>query len=107
MSDNLGEGNHTSRCGGIPTTYDDEGHLHGIEAVIDKDLASSLLARELDADLLVIATDVDGVYADGGTPTQRRLERVTPEDLEPLVLPAGSLGPGGTRVSPAAVVLAT
>jgi carbamate kinase len=79
--------------GGIPTVYDENRHLHGIEAVIDKDLASSLLARELGADLLVIATDVDGVYVDWGTPQQRRLDTVTPEELEQLELPAGSMGP--------------
>jgi carbamate kinase len=79
--------------GGIPTIYDEHRKLHGIEAVIDKDLASSLLARELGADLLVIATDVDGVYADWGTPAQRRLGQVTPDELEPMALPAGSMGP--------------
>jgi carbamate kinase len=79
--------------GGIPTIYDEHRKLHGIEAVIDKHLASSLLARELGADLLVIATDVDGVYADWGTPAQRRLEQVTPDELEPMALPAGSMGP--------------
>lgn len=52
--------------GGIPTMYDASGNLQGVEAVIDKDLASSLLAHELAADLLVIATDVDGVYTDWG-----------------------------------------
>ena len=59
--------------GGIPTMYapDDDRRLVGVEAVIDKDLASSLLARELDADLFVMATDVDGVYVDWGKPTQR------------------------------------
>jgi carbamate kinase len=79
--------------GGIPTVYDEHGRLHGVEAVIDKDLASSLLARELGADLLVIATDVDGVYVDWGTPGQRRLGQVTPDELEPMVLPAGSMAP--------------
>jgi len=79
--------------GGIPTAYDDQRHLEGIEAVIDKDLASSLLARELDADLLVIATDVDGVYDAWATPEQRLLDRVAPEELESLTLPAGSMGP--------------
>ena len=56
--------------GGIPTMYarDEERQLVGVEAVIDKDLATSLLARELEADLFVMATDVDGVYADWGTP---------------------------------------
>jgi carbamate kinase len=79
--------------GGIPTAYDEKGRLHGVEAVIDKDLASSLLAQQLDADLLVIATDVDGVYDRWATPDQRRLDDVTPEDLDRLVLPAGSMGP--------------
>jgi carbamate kinase len=79
--------------GGIPTSYDGQRRLEGIEAVIDKDLASSLLARELDADLLVIATDVDGVYDAWGTPEQRLLGHVAPEELESLALPAGSMGP--------------
>ena len=79
--------------GGIPTMFDDDGRLHGVEAVIDKDLASALLAEELAADLLVIATDVDGVYAGWGTPQQRRLDEVTPGELSTLELPAGSMGP--------------
>ncbi len=79
--------------GGIPTMYDGHGNLQGVEAVIDKDLAASLLARELDADLLVIATDVDGVYTDWGTPQQRRLSDVTAAEMETLDLPAGSMGP--------------
>ncbi|GAA1931429.1 carbamate kinase [Nocardioides marmoribigeumensis] len=79
--------------GGIPTVLDEQGVLHGVEAVIDKDLASALLAEELEADLLVIATDVDGVYVDWGTPAQRRLGSVTPDELEALPFPAGSMGP--------------
>jgi carbamate kinase len=81
--------------GGIPTMYEpgEERHLVGVEAVIDKDLASSLLARDLEADLFVMATDVDGVYLDWGTPDQRRLERATPEELRSLAFPAGSMGP--------------
>lgn len=79
--------------GGIPTVFDDRGALHGIEAVIDKDLASALLAKQLGADLLVIATDVEGVYVDWGTPQQRLLGEVTPEELEVLDLPAGSMRP--------------
>ncbi len=79
--------------GGIPTMYDEDGELRGVEAVIDKDLASALLAEQLDADLLVIATDVDGVYTDWGTPGQAKLGRVTPEQLSDLELPAGSMGP--------------
>ena len=81
--------------GGIPTIYDPnaERNLIGVEAVIDKDLASELLAREINADLYVMATDVDGVYTDWGTPDQRRLDRVTPEVLKELQLAAGSMGP--------------
>jgi carbamate kinase len=79
--------------GGIPTVYDEQGKLHGVEAVIDKDLASALLAEQLDADLLVIATDVDGVYTGWGTPEQARLGRVTPDELAGLDLPTGSMGP--------------
>jgi carbamate kinase len=79
--------------GGIPTMYDETGMLHGVEAVIDKDLASALLAEQLDADLLVIATDVDGVYTGWGTPAQDRLGRVTTQELAGLDLPPGSMGP--------------
>jgi carbamate kinase len=81
--------------GGIPTMYepDAERTLVGVEAVIDKDLASELLAREVEAELYVMATDVDGVYADWGTPEQRRLERVTPEELSASSFAAGSMGP--------------
>jgi carbamate kinase len=81
--------------GGIPTMYDPDADrtLVGVEAVIDKDLASELLAREVEADLFVMATDVDGVYADWGTPEQRRLEKVTPEELRGSEFAAGSMGP--------------
>ena len=82
--------------GGIPTLVTEvEGKpsLTGVEAVIDKDLASELLAREVGAELYVMATDVDAVYADWGTPDQRRLDRVTPEELRSLQFPAGSMGP--------------
>lgn len=81
--------------GGIPTAFDGEGRLTGVEAVIDKDLASSLLARELGADLLVIATDVDGVYRGFGTEHAVRIDSATPDDLDGLDLPAGSMGPKG------------
>jgi carbamate kinase len=81
--------------GGIPTMYakGEERRLVGVEAVIDKDLASSLLARDLEADLYVMATDVDAVYRDWGTPEQTRLDRVTPEELAAMEFPAGSMGP--------------
>jgi carbamate kinase len=81
--------------GGIPTMYEagKQRWLSGTEAVIDKDLASELLAREVGADLFVIATDVDGVYLDWGKPEQRKLEWVTPEELRSYNFPAGSMGP--------------
>ncbi len=81
--------------GGIPTMYapGEDRRLVGVEAVIDKDFATSLLARELDADLFIMATDVDGVYLDWGTPDQRRLDRVTTEELRAISFPAGSMGP--------------
>ena len=81
--------------GGVPTMFEPgaERTLTGVEAVIDKDLASELLAREVDADLFVMATDVDGVYTGWGTPEQHRLETVRPAALRRLPFPAGSMGP--------------
>ena len=81
--------------GGIPTMYkaDRERTLIGVEAVIDKDWASELLAREVEADLFVMATDVDGVYLDWGTPQQHRIEHITPDELESHIFAAGSMGP--------------
>jgi carbamate kinase len=67
--------------------------LGGVEAVIDKDLASELLAREIGADVFVMATDVDAVYDGWGTPEQRRLSRVTPDELRSRDFAAGSMGP--------------
>ena len=81
--------------GGIPTTVpsSDPGELVGVEAVIDKDLAGELLAEDVRADLFLMATDVDGVYLDWGTPQQRRLGQVTPEELASHQFAAGSMGP--------------
>ena len=81
--------------GGIPTMYPSSGpgELVGVEAVIDKDLASELLAEDVGADLFLMATDVDGVYLDWGRPEQRRLGRVTPEELAGYEFAAGSMGP--------------
>ncbi|HSO50465.1 MAG TPA: carbamate kinase [Acidimicrobiia bacterium] len=81
--------------GGVPTMYDPEAErtLIGVEAVIDKDLASELLAREVGADVFVMVTDVNGVYVGWGTPEQRRLEQTTPEELRALDFAAGSMGP--------------
>ena len=79
--------------GGIPTMYDDEGKLHGVEAVIDKDRASALLAEEVEADCLILATEADAVYLDWGTPQQRPIRTITPEELRQHQFPAGSMGP--------------
>ena len=81
--------------GGIPTAWvpGQERTLGGVEAVIDKDQASALLASDLEAELFVMATDVDGVYEGWGTPDERRLGRVTPDDLRGQDFAAGSMGP--------------
>lgn len=78
--------------GGIPTLYEG-GKLHGVEAVIDKDLCSALLAEQLGSDLLVIATDVDAAYVDWGKPTQKAIAQAHPGELERLGFAAGSMGP--------------
>jgi carbamate kinase len=74
--------------GGVPVVEDEDGRHRGVEAVIDKDLASSLLAIELGADALVLATDVDAVY-DEDMP----IARATPAGLRTRRYPAGSMGP--------------
>lgn len=79
--------------GGVPVTVREDGRVVGVEAVVDKDATAALLARQLQADVLVLLTDVDGVYADYGRPEQRRLDRLTPEAAEGLALPAGSMAP--------------
>ncbi|MCB5204082.1 carbamate kinase [Neorhizobium sp. T786] len=81
--------------GGIPTMYEknSDRKLIGVEAVIDKDLCSELLARELDADLLIMATDAPAVCVDWGKPSQKAINKARPEDLEQFNFPAGSMGP--------------
>jgi len=81
--------------GGIPTMYDStkDRYLVGVEAVIDKDRASALLACQLNADLFVMATDVKGVFLDWGKPTAHMLEKVTPAALAQSNFAAGSMGP--------------
>jgi carbamate kinase len=80
--------------GGIPTMFPAGTRtLVGVEAVIDKDRASAVLAQDLHADLLVIATDVDAVYLYWGTPSQRAVVRAHPDALDPGLFPAGSMGP--------------
>jgi carbamate kinase len=79
--------------GGIPTVYEPGRRLAGIEAVIDKDLCSELMARQLDADVFMMATDVDAVYVDWGKPESRAIRRASPEALDKVGFPAGSMGP--------------
>ena len=79
--------------GGIPTVYHDDGTLHGAKVVIDKDRASALLAREVGAELLIMATDVEGVYEGWGTDDARLIRHATPEELLAGGYDAGSMGP--------------
>jgi carbamate kinase len=90
--------------GGIPTMYlpgerldhaadRNPRTLVGVEAVIDKDRSSAVLAEDLDADMLVIATDTDAVYLDWGTPDQRAIAQASPDAIEAYPFPSGSMGP--------------
>lgn len=79
--------------GGIPTCYDEQGKLQGVEAVIDKDLCSALLAQSIDADMLIIATDVTGVYQNYGKDTQKTIAKAHPDELMKQSFAAGSMGP--------------
>ncbi len=79
--------------GGIPVTVDAAGTMRGVEAVIDKDLTAALLARRLDADLLLMLTDVDSVHLDWGAESERPLRRARPSDLRRLQFASGSMGP--------------
>ncbi|HEX6901332.1 MAG TPA: carbamate kinase [Thermoanaerobaculia bacterium] len=79
--------------GGIPTMYAPGRKLHGVDAVVDKDRASALLARELEVDLFIMATDADAVYLDWGKPTQRGIRRISPAALKAYDFAAGSMGP--------------
>ncbi|HYJ77889.1 MAG TPA: carbamate kinase [Actinomycetes bacterium] len=98
--------------GGIPVVRGADGALHGVEAVIDKDLSAALLARSAAVDVLVIATDVEHVVLGWGTADERPIERVTPDEMRTLQrehdFASGSMGPkveaalrfveaGGTR----------
>ena len=69
------------------------GVLAGIEAVIDKDLTASLLARSIQADALLLLTDVDAVEARYGTPEAIPIRSATVAELRAMALPAGSMGP--------------
>ncbi|MFC3615127.1 carbamate kinase [Lutimaribacter marinistellae] len=81
--------------GGIPTMYasDAERKLVGVEAVIDKDFSSCLLAENIGADVLVIATDAPAVFVDFGKPQQKAIKSAAPDALDAFEFPAGSMGP--------------
>ena len=79
--------------GGVPVVRDDRGQLVGVEAVVDKDLTSSVLAEALDADALLVLTDVPSVLTDFGTPREAPISRATPGQLRSHGFPAGSMGP--------------
>ena len=79
--------------GGVPVVTDPSGNRHGVEAVVDKDLATSLLAQQLGADLLLLLTDVAAVEIDWGTPDARPLRETTVRELEQHPFAAGSMGP--------------
>jgi carbamate kinase len=79
--------------GGIPVVRRTDGSLIGIEAVIDKDHATALLAHKLNADALLLLTDVEAVFRDFGTEAQSAIRRITPEDTTHLELPDGSMAP--------------
>jgi carbamate kinase len=78
--------------GGIPIALNGDGTMHGVEAVIDKDLTAALLARRLDADLLLMLTDVDAVRRDWGEPTERPISCGEVAELRSLQFAEGSMG---------------
>jgi carbamate kinase len=83
--------------GGVPVAEDAHGSLKGVDAVIDKDLASSLLARQVGAKTLIILTSVDNVYLDYGKPDQKALQKLSVEEAKAWLadgqFPPGSMGP--------------
>ena len=79
--------------GGVPVIRDETGRLSGVEAVVDKDLTTSVLAEALDADVLMILTDVPHVLRHYGEPDEEPVLRATPASLQAEEFAAGSMGP--------------
>ena len=79
--------------GGVPVVADPTGGWRGVEAVVDKDLSAALLAEQLEADVLLLLTDVDAVYEDWGTDQAKPIRNATPELFRGMSFPAGSMGP--------------
>lgn len=79
--------------GGIPVIRRSDDHLVGVEAVIDKDFASSLLAQELGAEAFIMLTDIDAVYRVWGEPGARAIRRISSQAIRQISFEAGSMGP--------------
>jgi carbamate kinase len=79
--------------GGIPVAMGADGALRGVEGVVDKDLTAALLARRLDADLLLMLTDVDAVYLAWGTADEHPLREAQADQVREMGFAAGSMGP--------------
>ncbi len=79
--------------GGIPVSRGGDGMLHGVEAVVDKDLTAAMLAHDIGADALLLLTDVPAVESDFGTASARAIGRTSPTELRALRFPPGSMGP--------------
>ncbi len=79
--------------GGVPVVRNKFGRLEGVEAVVDKDRTALVLAEALDADVLLILTDVPNVFRNFGTPQQEAITRSTPDAMRDDEFPAGSMGP--------------
>ncbi len=79
--------------GGIPVRRDADNMLHGVEAVVDKDRASRTLAEGLEADALILLTDVPAVETDFGKPDSKKIKECTPDEFEKFPFAAGSMGP--------------
>ena len=79
--------------GGVPVRRTPEGELRGVEAVVDKDSTTALLAENLGADALLLLTDVPAVELDYGKPNARPIDRISTSELEHMQFPSGSMGP--------------
>jgi carbamate kinase len=90
--------------GGIPVVADDKGDLYGVAAVIDKDLASALLANNIDADLLLISTAIEQVALDWGTPEQRWVDHLTLAEVKQYLAEGGHFAEGSMAPKMRAVV---
>ncbi|MEB8023464.1 carbamate kinase [Raoultella ornithinolytica] len=94
ISQLLADGNVVICAGGGGTpVVEENGSYQGMEAVVDKDVAASVLAQSLQAEALLILTEADAVYLDWGTPKARALRTATVDDLRPLAVPDGAMGP--------------